>query len=246
MIKVIDCDTPIYVDRIFCINLEKDVERKQKMIDKLNMFNLTEKVEFVKGIYNKIKPTIGCRTSHFKIIKKAYQEKINRIMILEDDCDFYEFPFRINCTIPNDWHMIYPGWLDIEFKSFKHSNNLVKLKSGRNTHCYILNIKSYPYILRMIGSNKHVDMFYSDVIQNSMNCYGLYPLKAFQSFNKSNINNKFNKNVNERMILNSKIIYSKDKPKKEMNEWFNHYKSFMEKFNNNYELDIKLLVRLNF
>lgn len=139
MIKVIECNTPIYVDRIFCINLEKYVERKQKMIDKLNMFNLTEKVEFVKGIYNKIKPTIGCRTSHFKIIEKA-----------------------------------------------------------------------------------------------------------FQSFNKSNIDNKFNKNVNERMILNSKIVYGKDKPKKENNEWYSHYKSFIEKFNNNYDLNIKLLVILKF
>ena len=63
MIKVIDCNTSIYVDRIFCINLAKDVERKKEMIERLNVFNLTDKVEFVKGSYNKFKPTIGCRTS---------------------------------------------------------------------------------------------------------------------------------------------------------------------------------------
>ena len=245
MIKVIDCDTPIYVDRIFCINLEKDIERKKKMIERLNVFNLTDKVEFVKGSYNKLKPTIGCRTSHFRIIKKAYEEKINNIMILEDDCEFYEFPFKIDDNIPKDWNMIYPGWLDVDLGSFKYSDNLVKLKSGRNTHCYILNIKSYPYILRMIGSNEHVDIFYSDIIQNSMNCYGLYPVKAFQSFNKSNISGQFNKNVNDRIIKNSEIVYSKDRPKKEKNEWYSHYKNFMKKFNNNYDLDIKLLIKLN-
>ena len=34
MIKVIDCNTPIYVDKIFCINLEKDTERKKDMIER--------------------------------------------------------------------------------------------------------------------------------------------------------------------------------------------------------------------
>lgn len=246
MIKVIDCNPPIYVDRIFCINLEKDVLRKKDMIGKLDVFNLTDKVEFVKGIYNKSKPEIGCRTSHFRIIKKAYQQKINNIMILEDDCEFYEFPFKINDNIPQDWNMIYPGWLDVDLRSFKYSDNLVKLKSGRSTHCYIVNIKSYPYILRMIDCNQNIDMFYSDVIQNSMNCYGLYPVKAFQSSYMSNISGCFTKNVNDRIIKNSEIVYNKNKPKKEKNEWYNHYKNFMKKFNNNYDLDIKSLVRLDF
>jgi hypothetical protein len=246
MIKVIDCNTPIYVNKIFCINLEKDIERKKDMIERLDKFNLTDKVEFVKGVYNKLKPTIGCRNSHRNIIKRAYQEKINNIMILEDDCEFNEFPFKINCSIPNNWHMIYPGWLDVDLKSFKYSENLVKLKSGRNTHCYILNIKSYPYILRMINSNEHVDMFYSNIIQNSMNCYGLYPLKAFQSLYKSNISGEINKNINNKMIKKSNIVFNKQKPKKESNEWYGHYKRFMEKCNNNYDLDIKILTNLLF
>jgi GR25 family glycosyltransferase involved in LPS biosynthesis len=246
MIKVIDCETPIYVNKIFCINLEKDIDRKKNMIERLKIFNLENKVEFIKGIYDKEHPTIGCRSSHFSIIKKAYLEKIDNIMIMEDDAEFYEFPFKIDDNIPEEWGMIYPGWLDVNLKSFKYSKNLIKLKSGRSTFCYILNIKSYPYILRMMGCNEHIDIFYSQVIQNSMNCYGLYPVKVFQTLNISNISGFLNNKINDRIKNNALKVYNKEKPTIESNEWFCHYKRFMENFNNNYDMEFYKLMRLKF
>ena len=41
----------------------------------------------------------------------------------------FMIPFKIDDNIPQDWDMIYPGWLDVDLRSFKYSDNLVKLKS---------------------------------------------------------------------------------------------------------------------
>lgn len=243
MIKVIDSKNPIYVNNIYCINLEKDSDRKERIKKMFKKYNIN--VEFINGVYNKEKPHIGCRESHFNILCDMYNKKYENIMILEDDCEFLEFPFKISKDIPENWDIIYPGWLDIDFKSYKYDDNIIKAKSCRSTHCYIINKKSIPYILRMIRCNEHIDMFYLEVIQQAMNCYGLYPLKAIQTINTSNMTNNSNKTMIELMINNSHLIY-KNNNKNETNVWKNHYLNFHKIFNNNYEMTIEDMRNINF
>lgn len=231
-IKVIKGFQNIYVDIIYIVHLKDDIQRKEQMMKLLKKYNLSDKVKWFDAVKNTNEPYIGCRDSHYLILCDAYNNKYTNIMVIEDDCDLLEFPFNINTKIPDDWAMIYPGWFDIDHKSFKISDDLVKLKSGRSTHCYIMNKKCIPYCLRMIKTQKFIDMFIVNVIQNSLNCYGLYPLKALQLENISSMTNKSNKGINNSLIKHSNIVYNwtgPDKPK-ERNEWRQHYNNFMSQY----------------
>ena len=246
MNKVEVCNN-IFVDKIFCINLEHNKKRREKISKLFKKFNILDKITWFNAIYNKEKGNIGCRDSHLEIIKLAYLNHYESIMILEDDATFTEFPFKINNDIPNDWCMLYPGWLDIDLKSYKISNEIIRLKSARSTHCYIIRNNIIPYILRMGKCREHIDQFYWEVIQQTLPCYGLYPIRSLQDINISNISNHSNKVADDDMIINSNIIYNQGNCDTilKTNVWLNHYKNFMNIIKNKHLL-YKDLIKINF
>jgi|SaaInlStandDraft_6_1057023.scaffolds.fasta_scaffold00062_8 GR25 family glycosyltransferase involved in LPS biosynthesis len=242
-IKVIEGLQDIYVDKIYIIHINGENNRKNIILNILNKFNLIYKVKWINAIENKKEPYIGCRESHILIIEDAYNNKYNNIMVLEDDAELLEFPFILNTKIPENWGMIYPGWFDIDHKSFKISNDLIKLKSGRSTHCYIMNKKCFPYFLRMARTNKFIDMFLCNVIQNSLNCYGLYPLRALQLENISYMTNHSNKKINAQLIKHAQIVYNQNIIK-ETNQWRQHYNNFVSQYKSHMTINELRHIRL--
>ena len=88
--------------RIFIVNLEKDIEKKEKVLSYLNNFNLT--AEVIPAVYGKnlskqdlqdkvydypncalTLGEIGCALSHLNIYRKVIKENIPLALILEDD-----------------------------------------------------------------------------------------------------------------------------------------------------------------
>ena len=98
-------------DNVFIINLQRDISRRENMIMQLKQHNICD-YEFIEAIdgqsenldkydftvipnwvepfTNKImtKGEIGCALTHYNIWKKMVNEKLENVLILEDDAVF--------------------------------------------------------------------------------------------------------------------------------------------------------------
>jgi len=178
----------VYIDKIYVINLEFQKELREKITEHLKSFGILEYVQFIDAVYEPNKPSFGCALSHHKALNDMKENNYDSIMILEDDCIFTEFPFNITDSVPDDWMMLYPGYLCYDELSFKHNNSFLRLIDARSTHCYIVNKKALYYIKKMsINKDISIDMRYIHPIQHAIPCYGIYPIKAYQSQHQSTI-----------------------------------------------------------
>ena len=121
-----------YFDKIFYINLAKDVNRNDSILTQFNKFDITnfERVEATSYIevpdrnlwrnFNKsddkyVLGQLGCRASHLEVVKIAKERSYNKILIFEDDIQILENPSQllsINENILNDWDFFYfGGWV---------------------------------------------------------------------------------------------------------------------------------------
>ena len=162
-----------YFDKIFYINLKRDVVRNSRMLEEFRKYNINnfERVDGV--IYDSIPDrnlwrnfnksdekyvigSLGCRDSHLKVISIAKERKYKRILILEDDIRFVVNPNRLE--FPNmDWDMLYlGGMLEPHFR-----NQIVC------AFAYGLSERIYDDILNMaIPSGMEIDNFYAKILQH--------------------------------------------------------------------------------
>lgn len=114
-----------FFDDIICINLEHRKDRYIKSLDTFQKYNIPARIKTFKkhekgGIY-------GCFDSHIKILKEAYEKKLEYILVFEDDIivtDYYSeknIENAINFMKTNEeWDIFYLG-----FSVFKDSNDCV-------------------------------------------------------------------------------------------------------------------------
>lgn len=180
-----------YFDRIFYINLAKDVERNSRMLEEFSKYNITnfERVEGVvydsipeRSVWrNFIKPgdkyilgSLGCRDSHLKVVRLAKERGYKRVLIFEDDIIFVVNPNRL--SIPLEWDVLYlGGMIEPYFR-----NQIVC------AHAYGLYESTYDDILNMaIPSGMEIDNFYAKILQHmSVNSgkYGQYNVEKITPF----------------------------------------------------------------
>jgi GR25 family glycosyltransferase involved in LPS biosynthesis len=168
-----------FFDKIYCINLiyRKDrYESAQSTFKKLNISN----VEFYFATKSDKGGRYGCFESHINVIKKAYNEGYNNILIFEDDIRpsiFYDEKIldeAITFMKTNNWDIFYLGYfvIDDELKVLKIKNNNKNIFqfNACAAHAYCLNRKSMEKILNVYEkyiSYMHVDRFYSiDIFNN--------------------------------------------------------------------------------
>jgi hypothetical protein len=162
-----------YFDKIFYINLKRDVERNSRILEDFSKYNINnfERVDgviydsipdrnlwrnFNKSDENYVIGSLGCRDSHLKVISIAKERKYKRILILEDDIRFVVNPNRLQ--FPNiDWDMLYlGGMLEPHFR-----NQIV------GGYAYGISERIYDDILNMaIPSGMEIDNFYAKILQH--------------------------------------------------------------------------------
>ena len=174
-----------FLDKIYIINLERNVIRKEKMLNKLN--NFTKKYSFFKAVDGSVlKPNdyyphissilvddiknkqwgvdltlggIGCAMSHKKIWEMTVKEKHNRVLVLEDDAiildNFNNLEEMLN-YVPEDWDIIYLGSSQYKIKT-KVNNYVSKLDYIYTTIGYIINYRSASRLLNMFPIRKQID-----------------------------------------------------------------------------------------
>ncbi len=191
-----------YFDKIFIINLEKRKDRLKHILDQLNKNNIKNFEIFTairpnfkdipKKYYSNIKKFlfknknyiigfVGCKLSHYEVIKIAKERSYKKILILEDDTVFKS----INIHFPENWDMLYLGLNLKEYE--KHSDNLVKIKRGFCTNSYAVHEKMYDIILNnCLDSGIEIDQYYNTLFKKS-NCYCIFPQITYQRPDYSDI-----------------------------------------------------------
>ena len=198
-----------YFDKIFYINLEKDVNRNDNVLAQFNRFDITNFERIEATSYTKIPDKklwrnfnkkddkyilgqLGCRASHLEIVKIAKERNYKKILILEDDIKISKDPSELlitNENILNDWNFLYFGG-DIELF---YRNQIV------TTHAYALKNVVFDDILNLaVASGMEIDNFYAKVMQHmsyNNNQSGVYNTRIILPFNTIVQDQSFNSNI---------------------------------------------------
>ena len=198
-----------YFDKIFYINLAKDVDRNKHILRQFEKFNITNFERFDAISYSQIPDqhlwrnfnkkdtkyilnSLGCRDSHLGIVKLAQSRGYKRILILEDDIVFNHNPHQLlelNEAILNDWDMLYFGGQVEHF----FRNQIV------GGYAYAINHTLYPDILNMgVASGMEIDNFYAKILHHmsyNNNQSGKYNIRMVQPFNTITVDFSFPSNI---------------------------------------------------
>lgn len=190
-------------DKIYIINLKRRPERMKKMIEQMEKFEITD-YEFIEAVdgsdeetqkefekekeNNKYKTEnnrfivtnghYGCLKSHMKAISKAKEEKLENVMILEDDAildeDFIEK--MQNKKVPK-YDLLYLGGISRSLKIY--FDDWASSKHIMGAYAYILNQRMYNKILVDLTKNPlYIDTYYLQNIQEK-DIYKAYILSDY-------------------------------------------------------------------
>lgn len=200
-----------FFDKIFYINLKKDVDRKLHIEKQFSLFNITnyERVDgvlidrlpdsylyrnFIYKDVGYIKGALGCRLAHLNIIQESKNRNYKKIAIFEDDIQFTIDPnilIQGNLLNIESFDLLYFGGLQEQ-----HFNNQIV-----QTHAMGISHRLFDDILYMAeSSGMEIDNFYAKIIQQmskNERMGGRYLTKKIEPFNSivqlkifdSNINN---------------------------------------------------------
>lgn len=204
-------DINLFFDKIFYINLDKDTDRNTKMVEQFKRYDISN-FERITGTVVDVVPDIsywrnfnqdkinekyvlgglGCRNSHWRIMKTALERNYNKILILEDDVVFTKDPHQVlkdNKDKLDDWDMLY-------FGGTEESNFRGQIVGA---YAYGLNRKLIEEIYYMLPTcGMEVDNFYAKVLfhmsYNYSKC-GKYNIKKMEPFDTVNIDFKCISNI---------------------------------------------------
>ena len=198
-----------YFDKIYCINLDKRIDRWKNCEEQFNKFNISvQRISAIDGHPSHIKVNspvfktraglVGCGLSHIKIFEDAKKENFKQILILEDDIMFIDnfnekFSNIIN-QIPDNWDMIYLSGNNDAKRNIliKISDNIYKTNYTLSTHSYAIKSYMYDILTNVINKwNRPLDRSFAEEIHPIFNCYVIKPYLCWQKEGYSDIMKKY-------------------------------------------------------
>lgn len=212
-----------YFDKIFYINLKKDVERNNNILSQFKEFNITnyerfEAIEcteipdrslwrnFLEEDEKYVKGSIGCRESNLAIIRLAKERNYKRILILEDDIFIVQDPSEIM--------KMNEGNIEIA-DMFYFGGSVESNFGGQVVESFAYAVKDVLFddILNMATpSGMEIDNFYAKVIQQMTyvgNYRGRYNVAMLQPFNSIAVDENFKSNINNVNIPRTAQLFRK-------------------------------------
>ena len=187
-------------DKSYCINLDKRPDRLENFNNQVIKYNLGNYIrvsafdgdslgydtKITNGISN---GNFGLLKTNINIIDDAISNKLNSILIMEDDCYFTEEIVNIDTYfnyLPNDWDMLYMGGNHLALPLFVNEK-VGKIDSTYTAHFVGIKSTVFQEILKISESKiQPIDVLYS-LIQKSYNAYTFTPAIAKQKPGFSNI-----------------------------------------------------------
>lgn len=209
-----------YFDHIYCLNLDRHSDRWYIMENKFNSLNinahrfsavdgdkLRDKVLIKQPKLNKYE--IGCKLSHYNIIKDAKKNNYKRILIFEDDVIFtlnFNNLFNEYINKIENWKLFYLGysqhyWNDIDYLT----PNILKSSKIDGTFAYAIDSSIYDDILNTQNIlDRPMDNTLFEVQKKYNNrCYMCFPPLVIADIEKSEIRgNLYSKEYIEKLKWN--------------------------------------------
>lgn len=185
-----------YFEKIYCINLERRLDRWEECLKEFEKNNLTvERYDAADGnnfdsLNNLTSGQVATVYSHMGLIQKAKDENLDNILILEDDVEFHQ---DMNLLF-DKWYSEIPGDWDIIMFGGNHSGNnpwspgklikvtehVYKVTHALALHCYAVKSTAYDKIIESLSTlNYPADNAVAE-IQKQINCYIIRPHIAWQ------------------------------------------------------------------
>lgn len=123
------------------------------------------------GTWNEsyIQGSIGCKMSHFEIVKIAKERNYQNVLIFEDDVVFNGSPEKINEIMsgvvgelkPIRWDLCYLSGNHLVPPVKKEGNEFIaQVSNTLTTHAYAINRSVYDIVLQMMDIGAEIDVFY--------------------------------------------------------------------------------------
>lgn len=187
-----------FFDKMFCINLDERTDRWevcQKEFEKIGILDKVERFSAVKDNDGRI----GIIKSNLEIVKYAKKNKLNNVLVFEDDVEFITDDTEGNLKksisqIGNlKWSLFYLG-ANTHNKLLKIKPNLILIKNSYAVHAMAYNKSVYDRFIRkyegMGRINRHsdiLDVYLAEVIQSKDVCLMTNPMLATQRNDYSDI-----------------------------------------------------------
>jgi glycosyl transferase family 25 len=178
-----------FFDKIYCINLKHRTDRYNSSLKFFRKLNIN--VKYFLADKHPNGGRYGCFDSHINVIKDAFYNNYNNILIFEDDVKIAKYYSNnlLNKAIyfmnNNDWDIFYLGYFPFSY-NYKYniiSNNIIS-SNPFGGHAYCLNKKSIKIILnnyQQVIGKMHFDMWLS--LENKFKTFCIAPIIFDQHFN---------------------------------------------------------------
>lgn len=209
-----------FFEKIYFINLEDRVDRLDKCLEIFKEYNINyyERVNGIKILEDdypyldqKSRSQLGCALSFYKIIKNAYDNKFENILIFEDDFYFIHAKEKTEeilsnsiKNLPKEWDIFYLGanimydYCTSPMVSFE--KNLFKVNSAYCTHSMAFSkngifkfIEKFQseiiFIEKILEEYKTIDIFMAKEFCINNSCFIPDEMLCGQSFGFSSIEN---------------------------------------------------------
>lgn len=114
---------------------------------------------------------LSCALSHIKIYERMISENLDNVLILEDDCAFYETVFNLKeyySQLPEDYGVFYLGY-DCPVSN-QYSNNLIEVTSGSVGYTHSMNVRQ-SFAKQVLETNSGLMWTADGVVKEILNKY---------------------------------------------------------------------------
>lgn len=125
---------------------------------------------------------LGCKMSHYQIIRLAKERGYKNFLVFEDDVVFKKSKnetLRVlkeaTSSLPEDYHMFYLSGNHMK-EPTEITENLFKVNGTLTTHAYAMSNSCYDFALQsMMDAGCEIDNYYWGKIQSQGKCYTIKP-----------------------------------------------------------------------
>jgi hypothetical protein len=196
-----------YFDKVYCINLDRRKDRLENFIKEVEKYDLGtfekfsaydgKTLDMSKYNTNLNSGQLGLVLSNLEIIKNAKKNKLNNVLIIEDDCNFSEQVLDVKNyfdLLPDNWDMLYMGGNHNVHMGVTPpiviNEKVIKLHSTYSTHFVGLKCNVFDHVEVLLERLvEPLDVSYIR-LQRIFNVYSFNPAIAKQIVDFSDIQNK--------------------------------------------------------
>ena len=197
-----------FFDKIYCINLKYRTDRYNSSLFFFRELNINN-VKYFLANKHPNGGRYGCFDSHINVIKDAYYNNYDNILIFEDDVKIGKY-YNLNLLnksinfMKNNktWDIFYLGYFPFSY-NYKYTiieNNLIQ-SNPFGGHAYCLNKKSIKKILELYQSvigTIHFDIWLS--LSNKFNTFCIAP-NIFEDYNINSNFSLFIYNIHKHKLI---------------------------------------------